>query len=836
MRSRSLLGGAALAALVVVALLWRLLGAPVGGARAPEGDGMRGDAALSAEPEQAEGVAAEPTAPGAARTALGADASAAEAGTCLIRVVRADTGAPVPGTHLWVQREDVTFSSPEWVRAMGRANDVEVALRSGLGRELEADADGEALVPRPERGVNLVAALGDLHGEAMLWPGDVERVIEVAPYRSLVVDVVDRTGSAVADMPVVLFWGEFDPLERDETFLTDEKGRAWIPKLERLLGSDYRGPVRLTLGGGVPCEPVEFASEAIPSETVRLVAGEFGSVLVYVVDRQGRALAYDAQATLDVYRSDGQPLTLAERVGTSLRAALVGGRARFACVGLGWEITVRVLAGERSLSGPTTAGEERRVTLEASDQRLRVRGEVRGMPSAWLTAESPGAMVIGHLGRVAQFSFWQREPGPFDWPLSTSKEPGELTGVWAIRLQRAGGPMPRTSAMPTLDEEARVLDFGTIEFDAETVLATVRIVDEGDGRPWRPTLQVMGRGMVSSVPCDARGRALVSGSPSQLPLQVCASHPERLPVCGTIERPGSELTLVLRNGAEVRGSLVLPPRMPFDEYELGLDLDVAPTDGEARTSRTNLVAGARFRFVPLPTGRATLRVTWLGRDLLERPGIELVAGERVELEPIDITALLRRFRLTVEIGGGAPWRSGALWVFEPDPDRSYRAKEIGAGGRVVLFRPRDTLDTWVAGRGVQPEFFRGVRDGDRLTLSPAPVLVVHVPDGVGALGPLFELVVRAERVRPDDVPFEADEETDFEPGVVGADGRARLEVPWPGEYELAWSVRRTDSGAVAVLDLGPRQAVVVGEAGASPEVEARLDADGLARALAEIGG
>src|SRR6185503_5303329 len=104
-------------------------------------------------------------------------------------------------------------------------------------------------------------------------------------------------------------------------------------------------------------------------------------------------------------------------------------------------------------------------------------------------------------------------------------------------------------------------------------------------------------------------------------------------------------------------------------------------------------------FVPLPTGRATLRVTWLGRDLLERPGIELVAGERVELEPIDLTALLRRFELTVEIGGGAPWRSGALWVFEPDPDRSYRAKEIGAGGRVMLFRPRATLDTWVAGRG-----------------------------------------------------------------------------------------------------------------------------------------
>jgi len=821
MRARGLVAVALLAALLALAALWR--SASRGDTR-PGGaaDGASAEPGASAELDEVavpESLAPARTAPDAQRTALGSDASA-PAGPCRLRIVRADSGAPVPGARVWLQREEVTFDSPEWKDAMGRTNDVEATLRAGLARELVADANGELLVPRPPRVLDVVAALDELHGEALLWPDQAETTIELAPDHALTVEVVDRSGRPVPGAAVVLFWGAFDPLESDEEYLADGAGRVWIPRLLRRVGFDERGPVRVAVAGRVPCEPpfVEVDPAAPPRAPVRLVVGEFGSVVVRCVDRRGGPLELDGRVSLTL--SGGVAPTLAERAGSNLAQPLERGRARFPCVGLGLALDVYTLRSERELPGPTAAGEEKEVLLVVGEDApgVRVRGTVRGIPSAWLAGSaSRGGLLSGSFGRQARFLVHVSRPGPFECALWTSVEGPAPVGPWSLQLERPGGPVLRALVTPVADAAARTLDFGEVEFAPEPLLASVRVLD-ADGTPrGGAAVEAMGRSGLLRVPCDAEGRALVTGPTTSLPLQVCAIDRKRLTACATVAALGAELTLTLRAGAELRGSLVLPPGLTYDASELLVEVELALAGGGSDARNADIVDGARFRFAPLEPLPATLRVSWNGRPLVERGGIALADGATTELEPIDLRPLLTRFELEFEFADGTPWRGGTLRILDPLTDY-----ELGTNGRALLFAPCATLDLQVWGRGARSETFREVHDGQRLELARGPALVVRAPRGVRAPERPFVLLVRATGWTDNDVAS----------AVLGADGQARLEVPLPGTYSLSLSVRHEGTGEESAIE--PSQRVEIGEQGG--EVEAVLDPEALARALAEIGG
>src|SRR5262249_36054445 len=109
--------------------------------------------------------------------------------------------------------------------------------------------------------------------------------------------------------------------------------------------------------------------------------------------------------------------------------------------------------------------------------------------------------------------------------------------------------------------------------------------------------------------------------------------------------------------------------------------------------------------------------------------------------------------------------------------------------------------------------------------------VLVVPREIALPEPPLALVAHAERTRPAEVAFEIDGDTDEDVATVGDDGRARLSVPWPGDYELAWSVRHTGTGIEWKVEQ-ERQSIHADEAGAATTVDAHLDPDALARALA----
>ncbi len=854
--SRSLAGIAIAVGLVLVLVLFLLSRSPGAnrGAAVPTGSartGSGGEKATLVGPAASAEAGGSPAGVPAGTHRDEIAGSQASSPTCQIRVVDASSGAPVPDARLWIQDEDVELESTAWRRAMRRSNDVESVLRTELGRELVLDARGEVRVSRPGKKLLLAAARGTLHGEATLRPRDEECVVELRPYHSLAVEVVDRSNLPLGGAHVVLSWGGFDPLENQNDWIAGEDGRVWIPKLEQQLWpAGYRGPVRLTLGGGVASEPelVLFDHpDTIPDAPVRLVAGDSGSVLVQAVDSRGEELELEGIAEVNVQTDSVAEPALPLRAGKGQYQVLESGRALFECVALDLLLEVGIWVegyGDewRIVPGPTAPGERVRVLLAVGEKRPIARGRVRGIPAAWSEGQEPGARFVGQ-GEAPRASFWTRleEDGPFERPVQCWTDIGTLGCRWSLELQRDGEPLLRASVTPRIDEDAGVIDFGDVVFETPSQLATLRVVDEAGASVPRVGIEIQsGRGW-RDLCSDEQGLCRVSDASADLPMSVRASHRDWLASDWVrIDAAGSEVTLIVRRGAVLQGSLLLPPGMRFDDHELEVDVRVEALVHPAEPHELVAwpVEGARFRVGALEPGRACLSVSYAGRALLERGGIELVAGATTEVEPLDLRGLLFRFELAFELAGGAPWNGGHLEIREPGGERSTWTR-IGPAASTCFFSPHASVDVWVAARGARPALFEDVHDGDRLVLPRSPSVVLRAPADVRRPELPLLLIVRGDRVQPEDVPFEADLEGDVEHAWLREDGTALLQVPWPGEYELAWSVSNADTGWEFALDPAELQTIQV-TAGPSvtlvPTVDVRLDRDALARAVLEAGG
>ncbi len=842
MRPSALLVGIVITAAILLGLLWTLLARMDGPSPAPENvlvssvDASAGMERAAAAVEGGEALSG--SAPQLERAPVAVPASSDQ--TCRIRVVHAISRVPAPDARLWLQREDVEWSSTAWKAAMRRFNDVEPVLQGDLGQELALDAHGEVRVPRPMKELSLAAAQGELHGDATLAPGDAERIVELKAFQSLAVEVADRSGAPVEGAYVALFWGEFDPLDNGWTWITGADGRVWIPKLEEQLWPEgYRGPVRISLGGAVPCEPelVLFTTHTVPSEPVRLVAGDFGSVVVQLVDPKGEELTSEGYAYLEIDWTSLFELPLGVRGGTSLVMPLDSGRAVFACVGLGMPLETSARAKghdnvERVLPGPTEPRQELRVLIPIGDRAAIARGRVHGIAATFGEVQPSGVLLQGKAHKVhGSFDAWLDQDGDFEAPIQSYGLQG-LDEPWSLELSRTGGPLLSVTVVPSLDERENFVDFGDVAFESLPVLARARVIDDSDAAVPNARVETRSAARTGHQTCDENGRCIIAGRLTELPLSARASHHAWLSSDWVqVDAAESESTLVLRRGATLEGSLFFPRAVDPEPFEL--ELRSGPNTRQLMPGGL-LVEGSRFRFAVCEPGRATLTVSYDDRAVFDRPGIELVAGETTELEPIDLGAVLHAFELTFELESGAPWNGGHLEVREPDGELSTWLL-IGPAARVSFLSTRSSVDLWVAARGARPKLFEGVLDGDHLVLPTAPSVVLRLSNQIHLPDPPLALMVRGARRLPEEVEFEPHDDVDVEDTVVGDDGTARLRVPWPGEYELTWFVRHTGMGVDIEIQPSALQTIRVTDSSISA-VEALLTHDEVARAVLDAGG
>ena len=764
------------------------------------------------------------------------EVAAAPAPTCLVRVVEAGNGKPLPDARLWIQREDVDRDGPEWWRAMRRFNDVEPVLAGGLGLEVALDGRGTARVPQPVRTLTVAAARGSLHGTAAIEPRAETCTVELKPYHALTIEVVGRDGKPVPGALVVFFWGEFDPLEDSNVLPVDEHGRLVLAKLENhIFEHSDRGPVRVTVAGGVPCQPekVEFTLDSVPTEPVRFVAGDFGSVEVQLIDRQGRELALEGTAYLDIITYWMEEPTLTLFAGAGLDLPLEGGRALFAAIGLDLPLEVGCAASGhgqewREVTALSSPGQKLRVLLPIGERRPIARGRV-------LDAAAPGALTARAPALGLTFQARIEGEGAFERPLG-SGDLALLAVPWFLKLERRGEPARGATVVPRVDAEQKVVDFGEVALEPLSELARVRVVDDAGQPVASAAVNVRSESGFERRWSDEHGNCLLEGPADSLPWQARAAHDDWLASDWLeIVAPGTEATLALRRGAALEGRLLLPRGANLEWCELELAITPSALVPESPEVDASPVEGGRFRFAPCEPGLARLVVRVDEQLVLERTGIELVAGATTQLPDLDLRTVVRPFTLTLELASGEPWLGGHLEVLAEDGETST-SHRIGPSARVFLVAPRLTLDLWVAGRDARPTRFEGVVDGDHLVLPSAPSIVLRLPRGTPPPLPPLVLVVRGQRTTPEEVAFETDSESDDGVATVGADGIVRLSVPWPGEYELFWSVRQPDTGVLFDLDTAELQTVAIDDSTAGTVIEAHLPRAALAQAVVAAEG
>lgn len=842
MRSSATIGGVGLALLGLLVVVWRLLASPT--PTLPTSAGVRPGAEAAAALPMRGTTDAEPATPGNTPATSQRDvvpAAPSVAATCRIRVVDATSGAPVPDARVWLQREDAPCTSPPWRRAIQRSNDVEVTLRDGLGHELELDARGEVLVPRPTRWLCVAAARGALHGTATLQREDAECVIELEPYHALEVEVVDASGRPLEGAHVAFYGDELAEIRGTVTLIAGADGRISIPRLESAVWMRSGGPpMRLALAGGAACEPesVTLALDALPAAPVRLEAAEHGSLVVQLTDAHGKELALDGRCEVELLWDPALELSPARRAG-DLEEHLHDGRVVFECVGLGLSLDVFVAAeghtGEsRTVSGPRDPGESVLVQVPIGEPFVGVRGRVHGLRACFGDTRDYEVRLTGHLDSPqAGFSAFVSEDADFEGQLSNVGTLEGLARPWGLELSRRGKPTARVSAVPVLEAGAKALDFGLLTFEPAPVLARARVRNDSGAPAPDAWVEIESGAERSRGSCDEAGLCLVSAGDATLPARVRATHQRSLPSPWVqIDAEGSEVELNLRRGARLDGRLLLARAVELAAFQIVLRVEPSTPNVPPQEVSVEPVQGGRFRLAPCEPGLASLSVRYRRRVVFERKGIA-IAGD-VELEPIDLRAVLHPFELTFELASGEPFGGGHLELIEAGSERRLRT-EIGHSARASFLAPQPSVDLWVAARGARVQRFEGVLDGDHLTLPAAPSVRLCLPPDVPRPAAPLVLLVRGAW-SSDEVPeFETDDDLDVQEAIVGEDGSAWLRMPRPGPYELAWVVRHARSGVEVEVEQAEPQTIEVPDSAEIPSLEARLTGAELEPALAEAG-
>lgn len=446
-----------------------------------------------------EEVVAPALAPGS-----GPKREAVQRGEIEVRVVLAETGAPVP-------QASVTFldrqANPDWTRSWSEPGQRKQFLLKN-GRTLLADAEGRVRVPETESGV-LTSRLVGYHG-ILEWATlpSAGAVLELEPEVDLRVRVLDDGGRPRSGVEVVLMrdrGGAPAPVLKRRSSGAD--AIATFPRIRQLIG-DPASPSRFTITFGFPCmDPprIELDGDVALDETIDLRMPATGRVVVRVLDETGGPLKEVANATLGPSLDpSGRPIQYSA---TPMR--IVGGRATFPFVGVGSTFEVR-LDGSRDRPplkdvgrGPNRPGEEREIVLSWEERhpvlvgravsatgeplvqrrgRFQIRRGTRAYAGPTLTTDGSGAFrividasrgpVVGAVVEASLYSARGEAPLETSIPLDRMLGGGE-TAIGDVRFL----PQPELVSGQVVDPSGTPLFGVHVRAEVED--------DEGDWEPQR---------------------------------------------------------------------------------------------------------------------------------------------------------------------------------------------------------------------------------------------------------------------------------------------------------------------------------------------------------------
>jgi hypothetical protein len=593
-------------------------------------------------------------------------------------------------------------------------------------------------------------------------------------------------------------------------------------------------------------------SEALPSEPVQIRLGPVGRATVEILDGDGRPFVGEA---LVVLRAAPREMPLGDEEvwrripGTILPVS--GGRAVFACVGLGRHLRAeardrleRFVTSYTVARGPDHAGEEVTLRVGLRDPLPSLVGrcvDASGTPLArrsvsWF-AERGGGRFGSTTTTDAEGHFelpWNellRRRAPYDalvFHLGEEFDPASATALRPAPAVPATGRLDLGTLILREPMEPQVLAAGTI-VDAEgrplpdVELAALAIWPLRAEGPHEELRELRCEGTRSGP--DGSFRLIGTDLCRGLKLEARLSGHYQSGEC-LAERGRQDLRLVLQRGAAIRGNVLLDPGIPPNLVR-----------AEIRTAKDRPIAS-----VPVQVdGRFELRGLRPepGRLVLLRGGLVLVSldeitpsGDESSRDPrlvdLDLRIRLRELRLRAVDASGVAITSASF--LEVGGTSGLLTATLDPAGRVRTWIPRELEEIEIGIRGFAPRRISWSAEEQLVRFEASSPLELRLAPGQ-ALPERFvlEAAIRA----PEDSTLSVLERrlAYMAPEQLTPDGKLRCSLPRAGRYRLhLWL---SDPLARRREYLGERALEVEAGSGVR-EVLVVLDPQELATALAKL--
>lgn len=685
------------------------------------GSALHGDAPVDATTSERLAAATAPVQ--ALEPVGGTPPAVVPLGGILVRVVMADTGAPVAGAEVAAGVDIDWLPSTEQVEMSLRGGDQFEQLAK-FGQSTVSDDQGRAGLRGCRGSMEILCRKDDLYGELRFGFDELlpdGAVVEMRRDEQVTVRVVDTARQPLAGVPLTIVREHRRPgaIRPDDSQRpageTGADGRLVVRHLQIDRLVDRADAMSVCINGhGL----TSISAPIVPSAgDIELVVPGSGSIRVRVVGPDGRPLPDDPTCQVALSCDNGDENAQAEGEAEwsaylERRAVLRGGVAVFPACGLAREFSVSANSGQAnastSLDGPRRDGEVVDVVVTVVDAAVvTLRGRLvdqAGEPLVETIAqlrETDGRRVFGQVRTDGDGRFVSR--------LGTEE-------LEAVKLQiqcvtPAGGCL---LSKPLSAPVSRNADWGDVVLAPAPIVARGRIVAHCP-RPPGLTLLVTCRKeqqrrdvpqFVVGVAADSSFAiyqcGVESGEDLQLWVGASACQPiEPIPFV----RGQQDIVVELFAGVVFRVRALVPD----EAKRMGDDGDLSFTlieEKGAQYSPTARFANGDLWLTcnALRPGRYEFTVSGAGMDQLHLEGIELGNGRPLDprLDPLDLRDVLQVMRIKLMSTAGVPLDvSGSV--------RFHTAESDGWVGYVYIRHgiaecpvPRKPVDVAVCADGYTP--------------------------------------------------------------------------------------------------------------------------------------
>lgn len=615
-----------------------------------------------------------------------------------VQVLRGEPPQPVAGAELCFlpealarQRLDAGSTVPRY------------ELPATFGKRLRTDGEGLCVLPR-ERGPCLCSVLHDGEfGFLVVPPRDrvFRLVLQTDETLRLSAQFADTT--AAAGVPIAVLQqragddGPARPLWQGDS---DARGAVVLRHFQLHRQPNDKPDLKETFAAiaRVPgASAVPFAGRPAPDEPVVVAVPPLGRIAVQVVDHAGTPVL--AEGSIGLTTETG-PVTEANDAPLLPRQFLAQNREKppgdalvllpFAEVMAPLRVYARFPESRRvaevgPLTGPSTAGETRTVTLPLGPQQALLAGRLLGPEGQGLGAAPTRVEVTLWHGdkRLVHGDVHALDDGRFDWVLGDF---GDREGfVVEFRLEpdekQPTGPTTEVQGVPLRLEPlgARVrtgtirggrrIELGDVRLGVLPILASGEVLDDA-GQPIAGARVTLRCGALPSgranemaplrslaTRCDEQGRFTILGEAPPAACELLAEQDQHFDATLPLQA-GAPHRLVLQRAGRLRGRVLLPDWLAEGAVSLHLYPYEEARKQDTRAMRLSRRGGGRFNLDMIRPGRFQARVQLRNapEPLAVFDDVFVPPGDTRDprLQPLDLRSLLFRYQLRAVDAAGQP--------------------------------------------------------------------------------------------------------------------------------------------------------------------------------------